>query len=276
VWKDHEGSSNVTEYTDILVERQDGVVTITLNRPDRLNAMTWHSWDEFMDALRKASEDDDSKAVVITGAGRGFCSGSDLMAAAEQRESPPPQPTRAWKLHSGYLAPQEVVRCNKPIIAAVNGTTAGAGFGMALACDIRIASEAARFSAIFVRRGLSPDFGCSFFLPRIVGLSRALELMYTGEMIDAQEALRLGLVSRLTPPDQLLPTAMELASRIAAGPSLAIEATKRLVYRTIEPEMEDHLRLEEYWSRLLCQPSQDAVEGVRSFLEKRDARFQGR
>jgi 2-(1,2-epoxy-1,2-dihydrophenyl)acetyl-CoA isomerase len=268
----------MTEYTDILVERQEGVVTITLNRPERLNAMTWHSWDEFMDALHKASEDDDSKAIVITGAGRGFCSGSDLMAAADQRASgtPPPEPTRAKKIRSGYLAPQEVVRCNKPVIAAVNGTTAGAGFGMALACDIRIASEAARFSAIFVRRGLSPDFGCSFFLPRIVGLSRALELMYTGEMIDAQEALRLGLVSRVTPPDDLLPTAMEQARRIAAGPSLAIEATKRLVYRSLEPDMEDHLRLEEYWSRLLCQPSQDAVEGVRSFLEKRDAHFQGR
>lgn len=268
----------MTEYTDILVERQGGVVTITLNRPERLNAMTWHSWDEFMDALRKASDDDDSKAIVVTGAGRGFCSGSDLMAAAEQRESgsPPPEPTRARKIDSGYLAPQVIVGCHKPVIAAVNGTTAGAGFGMALACDIRIASEAARFSAIFVRRGLSPDFGCSFFLPRIVGLARALELMYTGEMIDAQEALRLGLVSRLTPPDDLLPAALELARRIAAGPSLAIEATKRLVYRALEREMEDHLRLEEYWSRLLCQPSQDAVEGVRSFLEKREARFQGR
>jgi 2-(1,2-epoxy-1,2-dihydrophenyl)acetyl-CoA isomerase len=267
----------MTEYTDILVERLDGVVTITLNRPERLNAMTWHSVDEILDVLRRASEDDDSKAVIITGAGRGFCSGSDLAAAAEQRDAPPPpEPTRAKKLHSGYLAAYEVVACNKPVIAAVNGTTAGAGFGLALACDIRIASEAARFSAIFVRRGLSPDFGCSFFLPRIVGLARALELMYTGEMIDAQEALRLGLVSRLTPPDELMPAALELAGRIAKGASLAIEATKRLVYRTLEREMEDHLRLEEYWSRLLCQPSQDTVEGVRSFLEKREPHFQGR
>lgn len=264
------------EYRDILVERQEGVVTITLNRPERLNAMSWHSVDEIVDALRQASEDDDSKAIILTGAGRGFCSGSDLTAAAEQREAPPPEPTRAKKVHSGYLAPQEVVACNKPVIAAINGTTAGAGLGLALACDIRIASEAARFSAIFVRRGLSPDFGCSFFLPRIVGLSRALELMYTGEMIDAQEALRLGLVSRLVPPDQLLPVAAELAERIARGPSLAIEATKRLTYRSLEREMEDHLRLEEYWSRLLCQPSGDAVEGVRSFLEKREAQFRGR
>ena len=268
----------MTEYTDIIVERQDGIVTITLNRPERLNAMTWHSVDEIVDALRRAGEDDDSKAVVITGSGRGFCSGSDLAAAADQRESgsPPPEPTRAKKLHSGYLAPQEIVACNKPVIAAVNGTTAGAGFGLALACDIRIASEAARFSAIFVRRGLTPDFGCSFFLPRIVGLARALELMFTGEMIDAQEALRLGLVSRLTPPDQLMPVALELAGRIAKGPSLAIEATKRLVYRTLEREMEDHLRQEEYWSRLFAQTSQDAVEGVRSFLEKREPHFQGR
>lgn len=263
------------EYRDILVERQDGVVTITLNRPDRLNAMSWDSWGELVDALRRASADDESKAIIITGAGRGFCSGTDLAGVASQREAPPKEVSRSQKLRSGFLAPYEVVACQKPTIAAINGTTAGAGLSLTLTCDIRIASETARFGTIFVRRGLSPDFGCSFFLPRIVGLSRALELMYTGEMLDAQEALRLGLVSRLTPPDQLLPIATELAGRIAKGPSLAIEVTKRLAYRSLLLELEDHLRMEEYWSRV-CQTSEDAQEGVRSFLEKREPQFRGR
>jgi 2-(1,2-epoxy-1,2-dihydrophenyl)acetyl-CoA isomerase len=263
------------QYRDILVERRDGVVTITLNRPDRLNAMTWDSWDELVDALRQASEDDDSKAVIITGAGRGFCAGSDLVASTSQAEAPQKEVSRTRWIRSGYLATYEVVACQKPTIAAINGTTAGAGLSLALACDTRIASETARLGTIFARRGLSPDFGCSFFLPRIVGLSRALELMYTGEMFDAQEALRLGLVSRLTPPDQVLPVATELAQRIAAGPSLAIEATKYLAYRGLLGDLEDHMRLEEHWSRL-CQASEDAREGVLSFLEKREPRFRGR
>jgi len=263
------------EYRDILVERRDGVVTITLNRPERLNAMSWDSWGELVDAVRQAGKDDESKAIILTGAGRGFCSGTDLAAAAGQREAPPKDIGRPQKLRSGFLATYDVVACQKPTIAAINGTTAGAGLSLALTCDIRIASETARFGTIFVRRGLSPDFGCSFFLPRIVGLSRALELMYTGEMLDAQEALRLGLVSRLTPPDRLLPVATELAQRIAKGPSLAIEVAKRLAYRSLLPELEEHLRMEEYWSRV-CQTSEDAQEGIRSFLEKREPQFRGR
>ncbi len=263
------------EYRDILVERRDGVVTVTLNRPERLNAMSWDSWAEVVDALRHASRDDESKAVIITGAGRGFCSGSDLAASAERRNAPAPEVSRSQKLHSGFLSPYEIVACQKPTIAAINGTTAGAGFALALACDIRLASETARFSTIFVRRGLSPDFGCSFFLPRVVGLSKALELMYTADMIDAQEAQRIGLVSRLAPPDQLLPMATEMAGRIAKGASLAIEIAKRLAYRSVLPELEDHLRLEEYWSRV-SQTSEDAQEGVRSFLEKREPQFRGR
>jgi 2-(1,2-epoxy-1,2-dihydrophenyl)acetyl-CoA isomerase len=263
------------EYRNMLVEQQDGVVTITLNRPDRLNAMTWESWDELMDALRQASDDDAARAVIITGAGRGFCAGSDLVASTTPAKEPQKEVSRTDWLYSGYQATREVVACQKPTIAAINGTTAGAGLSLALACDIRIASETARLGTIFARRGLNPDFGCSFFLPRIVGLSHALELMYTGDMFDAQEALRLGLVSRLTPPDQLLPVATELARRIAVGPSLAIEATKRLAYRGLLDELEDHLRLEEYWSRL-CQASDDAREGVLSFLEKREPHFRGR
>jgi 2-(1,2-epoxy-1,2-dihydrophenyl)acetyl-CoA isomerase len=263
------------EYRNMLVEQQDGVVTITLNRPDRLNAMTWDSWEELMGAMRQASEDDDARAVIITGAGRGFCAGSDLVASTSEAEAPPKEVTRTRWFRSGYLATREVVACQKPTIAAINGTTAGAGLSLALACDIRIASETARLGTIFARRGLSPDLGCTFFLPRIVGLSRALELMYTGDMFDAQEALRLGLVSRLTAPDQLLPVATELARRIATGPSLAIEAAKRLAYRGLLEELEDHMRLEEYWSRL-CQATEDAREGVLGFLEKREPRFRGR
>ncbi len=266
-------------YSDILFDGQDGIGLLTLNKPDRLNAMSWASWLEFRDVLARCQRDDAVKVLLVTGAGRGFCSGTDLAAAAaaEASGSDGASDTRSRdeKLHSHYLVTNELIALQKPTIAAINGVTAGAGFGLALGFDLRIASDQARFCAVFVRRGLAPDFGSSYLLPRIVGMSNALRMIYTGDIVDAAEALRIGLVTEVVPPEQLMERALALAGRLAKGPSLALEVAKRLAYRGMAAELADHIQFEEYLQRI-CLESEDAREGVRSFLEKRDPAFQGR
>jgi 2-(1,2-epoxy-1,2-dihydrophenyl)acetyl-CoA isomerase len=262
-------------YADIRVEKKDGIVLLTLNRPDRLNAVTWDSWREITHAVRCLEEDDEARVLVVTGSGRGFCSGTDLVAAAAAGGKAPSGGCRSERLCSRFLATAAIIACAKPSIAAVNGVAAGGGLSLCLACDIRIASQEARFSAIWSRRALVPDFGCSYLLPRIVGMSKALELTYTGEMLDAQEALSIGLVRQVVAADELMPTAMALAGRIAKGPPIAIELAKRLAYRGWRQELEAQVEYEEYLQRL-CIESADAEEGVRSFLEKREPVFKGR
>ena len=262
-------------YADIKVEKKGGVVLLTLNRPDKLNAVTWDSWREITQAVQQLGEDDAARVLVVTGSGRGFCSGTDLAAAAAGGGATPTASSRSERLRSRFLAAADIVACPKPSIAAVNGVAAGGGLSLCLACDVRIASQEARFSAIWSRRALVPDFGCSYLLPRIVGMSKALELMYTGQMIDAQEALAIGLVSQVVAAEELMPTAMALAERIAKGPPMAIELTKRLAYRDWQQELEARSEYEECLQRL-CIESEDAQEGVRSFLEKREADFKGR
>ncbi len=264
-------------YSDILFDVTDGIALLTFNKPARLNAMSWDGWGEFLDAVRRCDQDDAIKVLVVTGTGRGFCSGTDLAVAAEQAAQGKlrgEERTRSEKLHSVYLVTNEIIAMQKPTVAAINGVTAGAGFSTALAFDIRIASDQARFSAIFVRRALSPDLGCTYLLPRTVGMSNALKMMYTGDMVDAQEALRIGLVTEVVPHEQLMDRALEFAGRIARGPSLAIEIAKRMAYRGMAAELADQIQFEEYMQRV-CQSSEDAVEGVRSFLEKRQPEFKG-
>ncbi|KPK21611.1 MAG: hypothetical protein AMJ76_02230 [Dehalococcoidia bacterium SM23_28_1] len=264
-------------YADIRVQKKDGIVLLTLNRPDKLNAVTWNSWREISQAVRELDEDDEARVLVVTGSGRGFCSGTDLAAAAAAAAAgkEPAAGSRRERLRSRFLATATILACHKPTIAAVNGVAAGGGLSLCLACDVRIASQEARFSAIWSRRALVPDFGCSHLLPRIVGMSKALELMYTGETIDAQEALTIGLVSQVVAADELMPTAMALAERIAKGPPIAIELAKRLAYRSWREELEAQAEYEEYLQRL-CIESEDAQEGVLSFLEKRKPVFKGR
>jgi 2-(1,2-epoxy-1,2-dihydrophenyl)acetyl-CoA isomerase len=262
-------------YTDIRVEKKDGIVVLTLNRPDKLNAVTWNSWWEITQAVQEVREDDEARVLVVTGSGRGFCSGTDLAAAAAGGGETPAEGSRCERLRSRYLAAADLLACPKPTIAAVNGVAAGGGLSLCLACDIRIASQEARFSAIWSRRALVPDFGCSHLLPRIVGMSKALELMYTGQVIDAEEALAIGLVSQVVAADELMSTVMALAERIAKGPPMAIELAKRLAYRGWRQEVEAQSEYEEYLQRL-CIESEDAREGVLSFLEKREPMFKGR
>lgn len=254
-----------------LVEKEGGVVTITINRPERLNALT-HAIAEEMRGVLAEARGDDTKVVIITGAGRGFCSGADLAAGAQ------PEPEREERVVPfggfGRLI-QELWAFPKPTIAAVNGPAAGMGLSLAAAADIRIASEAARFSSIFVRRGLVADCGATYLLPRLLGLSRALELMWTGDMLDAATAERLGLVNRVVPADRLLPEARALAERLARGPSLAIELMKRLAYQGLTGDLASSLSAEA-WAQSLCGQSEDAKEGRTSFLEKREPLFKGR
>ncbi len=258
-------------YKCLLYEIKDGVATLTLNRPERLNALGDTLRDDLHDAIVKTSENPDVRVMVITGAGKGFCSGGDVKAMSERRDrllAEKIAPTRDLTVLAMRDAPQ-------PIIAAVNGAAAGAGMNLALGCDIRIASTAAKFSQAFVKRGLHPDWGGTYFLPRVVGMAKAAELIFTGELIDAAEALRLGIVSRVVPPDELMSTAGELARKIAAGPPVAIRLAKRSLYGNAERDLRSALERETF-SQNIASETEDAREGIRAFVEKRDPVFRGR
>ncbi|MBI2170769.1 MAG: enoyl-CoA hydratase/isomerase family protein [Chloroflexi bacterium] len=264
-------------YTTLAFEVKDSVAMVTLNRPEVLNAINRQMQDELEAALGQALEQG-ARVVVLTGAGRGFCSGADVtnMAPAQSRRGHPlaQDPVRQVRKPLGWPA-LRLHRFPKPTIAAVNGVAAGAGLSLAMACDLRIAGESARFSSIFVRRALAPDYGCTYLLPRLVGMEKALEMMYTGDIIDAQEALRIGLVGRVVPDSELMSTAIGLAERLAQGPPITIELIKRVAYRSLANTLEDQMLLESQ-AQAVAQETEDYREGVRSFLEKRPPQFKGR
>jgi 2-(1,2-epoxy-1,2-dihydrophenyl)acetyl-CoA isomerase len=262
-------------YTDIRYDVADGIARLTLNKPERLNALSWGTWAEIESAIDSANTDDAVKVVVITGEGRGFSAGTDLQGQGDESGwHPRPISGRENRYRSRYLGTATVYNCTKPTIAAVNGVAVGAGFSLSMACDIRVASEAARFSAIFVKRAIVADTGCTWFLPRLVGQERALEMMYTGRMVGAEEALRIGLVSEVAPADQLADRVTALATEIARGPSLAIELNKRLTREAENRTLEEQIELEEYL-QAITHKSEDAAEGRASFLEKREPTFKG-
>lgn len=256
-------------YENILYEKQNGVATITLNRPQALNAFTPQMNAELSAALKDADEDPAIRCFLITGSGRAFCAGQDLKARTpEQRGSLGESLRRRYNPMILRLR-----RAEKIAIAAVNGVAAGAGCNLALACDLRIASEEARFIQAFVRVGLAPDSGGSFFLPRLVGLSKAMELFLLGEPLDAKEALRIGLVASVASPHELAEKARELAERIACGPR-SVGLIKRAVNRSLLAELEAQLEYEAQLQEIAGR-SADYDEGVRAFLEKRPAVFKG-
>lgn len=259
------------DYEDLLLEKKDGIATITLNNPERLNAATLGMRRSIVLVSEELAKDDEVKVVIVTGAGRGFCSGVDLGGARAE-------PSRYQRLETAgpSFGAEAFFKINKPVIAAINGVVAGAGFSLALSMDIRIASEAAQFSTVFVLRGMVPHIGMTYWLPRVVGTAKALELMWTGELIGAAEAERLGIVSRVVPPDDLMKVTRELAARIAQQPPISVELTKRIVYRTLNDDFSRHLDLET-WASHICSQTDDSREAVRSFLEKRPpAPFKGR
>src|SRR6266404_5073024 len=227
----------MADYKCLLYEVKDAIATLTLNRPERLNALGDTLRDDLYDAVLRASQDADVRVIVVTGAGKGFCAGGDVKAMNEVKEGRAERPLidRVAPLRDRVLlamrdAPQ-------PVIAAVNGAAAGAGMNLALGCDIRLASTAAKFTQAFVRRGLHPDWGGTYFLPRVVGMAKACEMIFTGAVIDAAEALRLGIVSQVLAPEELLPAAQTLARAIAAGPPIAIRLAKRGLYRNAESDL---------------------------------------
>jgi enoyl-CoA hydratase/carnithine racemase len=254
-------------YEDLLLEKKDGIATITLNAPDKMNALTLKMIKSLPLAVDEAAEDDEVRVVIVTGAGRSFCAGGDIEAMKAFLDSTLKK-TRYERLqvvgHWAGLFP----RLDKPVIAAINGACVGAGLGLALSCDIRIASEAAKFGSLFILRALVPDTAVTYFLPRLVGVSKALELMFTGELFDAAESERLGIVNRVVSPDKLIEEAQELASRIVQGPPIALELTKRVVYRSIINDIARHLDWETY-AQQLCKQTEDHKESVLAFLEKR-------
>jgi len=267
-------------YQTVILEKEEDIAVLTLNRPETLNA-----WNEQLEldawaAVEEVERDKAIRVLIITGAGRGFSSGADvpsLLKAAQGTSSDEGMFIRIVKGEPNLVALCKKLRdMNIPVIAAVNGMTAGGGFGFALACDIRIAAESAKFSMAFIRRGLVPDCGSTFFLPRAVGTGYACELMFSGDVIDAATALRMGIVNRVVPDPELMQTAKELAKRIAKNPPIALRLTKKAIYQGLEePDVSAHMEREVYCNRTLFD-TLDFKEGVTSFLEKREPHFSGR
>ncbi len=269
-------------YTQIKWEvPQPGIALITLNRPERLNAFTATMINEWVDAINRVKTDPALRCLVVTGAGRAFCSGADVTGQpgtglhwTDEKKDAKPIEKRNYLRESVQKIPRTLVDFEKPYIAAVNGVCVGGGMEMANMCDIRIASTEARFGEIFVLRGTIPGDGGCYFLSRIVGIPKALELICTGDIIDAQEAYRIRYVSKVAPPNQLLPVTMELARKLAAGPPIAVGLAKRLVYRAWDMDMNTALEMTELMS-YLTHTTEDRKEATRARREKREPVYKG-
>src|SRR5262245_10888250 len=272
------GQGDTMPYETLLYEVDQGVATITLNRPAVLNAIIPQMLEELKLVLNTVRDDASVRAVTLTGAGRGFCAGADLKARRRLKPSevPPEASTMGAERLRRTLNPLilAIRTIEKPFIAAVNGVAAGAGCNLALACDIVLASDQARFGNVFTRIGLIPDCGGHFFLPRLVGFHKAAELMFTGDIIEAQEAERLGLINRLVPHAELTKQARDLAARLARGPTRAIGLCKRTLNIGVTADLATVLDAEAEGQGLARQTA-DHREGVQAFLEKRPAHFTG-
>jgi 2-(1,2-epoxy-1,2-dihydrophenyl)acetyl-CoA isomerase len=258
------------------LERRERIAIMTLNRPDSLNALNIELREALVHACQELRDDDAIWAVVLTGAGRGFCSGVDLRAARPDGEHAASREERLDMY--GWVGRQAMAvyrTLDKPIIAAVNGVAAGAGMSLALSCDIRVGSELTRFKTVFIERSLSPDSGMSYFLPRIVGYSRACDLLYTSRFVEAEEAYRIGLLDRLVPADRLLEEAIALAQQIAAWPPVAMQATRRTLQQSMDSTLEEQLRHESFGLLFARRAPHDVQEARDAFLERRPSRFTG-
>jgi len=270
------------EFQDIIYTKEDGIATITLNRPETLNALADTMTREWVAAIEDAKKDDLVKVLVVTGAGRGFCSGANPRQLASRRDSPPSSEQRGYGQISNLPVPNAIggvigalLDFPKPYIGAINGPAVGGGMDLVSMFDIRIASDRARFGMTYVRMGVIPGNGGCYFLPRIVGVARAAELIWTGRIIGAEEALRIGYVSKVVPHDELMAATQELALQLAKGPSVAIQLAKRLIYQSLELDIKAAFEAQREASAIV-QRTEDAREGPRAWVEKREPVFKGR
>jgi 2-(1,2-epoxy-1,2-dihydrophenyl)acetyl-CoA isomerase len=263
----------MTAYENVLVEVADGVGTLTLNRPDKLNAFAGTMRQEIAAAVRELAADDRVRVIVITGAGRAFCAGADIGYMKDLTASGDVAAFRGL-VEAGREVVTAIRATPKPVIASVNGPAAGGGANLALACDLRIASDKAAMGQTFSRIGLHPDWGGTFFLPRLVGAAKALELIFSADIVPADEALRLGLFSRVVPHDQLAAVTREVALGLAAKPPRALALAKKAIHASDRHTLDDQLDME-LAHQLACFQSEDAREGLTAFLDKRPPRFRG-
>lgn len=263
-------------YETIILEKKENIATITLNRSEKLNAENPRMAEELIDVFGNVDQDDDVRVVVITGAGRAFCAGADIQESflpriEEKKRGIIRDVTREFT-EKGCLA---LARVRKPVIASINGPAVGFGCTLTLVCDIRIASEKARFSMAFARVGLAPEFGSSYFLPRLVGIGKACELVFTAKMIDAKEAKEIGLINEVVPADELKKATYELASSIAKLAPIALRVAKRALYQGMDNDLITQAQYEAFAINYLRR-TEDHEEGARAFLEKKEPVFKGK
>ena len=256
--------------SDLLVERHDGVVTLTLNRPDTMNAITREMWGGLRDVFDEVARNHHDRVLVVTGAGRAFCAGADLVDAGMPRSSG----SRLEHMRGVGRSAAALRGIPKPTIAKVNGVAAGAGLSLALGCDLVIASDAARFSAIFVQRGLSIDYGGSWLLPRLIGVHKAKELAFLADVVPAADAERIGIVNRVVPADELDLTVDEVVARLLRMAPVALSQTKHLLDQAFSTTFADAVEAEAV-AQVANLSTSDVQEAVRAFMEKRDPNFTG-
>lgn len=263
------------EYEDLLLEKRGHVAVVTLNVPQKMNAITRKMSQSIAKVADDIALDDEFRVVILTGAGRGFCSGADVSMMANREDNRTASRFASTQV-AGYPHYNAFTQLTKPVIAAINGACVGGGFSLALSCDIRIAADIAKFSVAQVSRGLVPDFGLTLFLPLAIGVSRASEMMYTAETIGAADAEKLGIVSRVVPADQLMSSALELANKIAQQPPYSVELSKKMVWRSLLENLNRQMDLET-WAARICSATEDHKASVQAFLNKQPPpEYQGR
>ncbi|MCZ6728848.1 MAG: enoyl-CoA hydratase-related protein [SAR324 cluster bacterium] len=255
-------------------EIDNGIATITLNRPEKLNAFTPDMLEAWLAAYRECRDSDAVNVVVLTGAGRGFCSGGDVARMGDSADASP-MDAKTRLASSVQQLPLTLAEMDKPVLAAVNGVATGAGMDVALMCDMRIAAESARFAETYVKIGIVPGAGGAYFLPRLVGYTKALEMLLTGDFVDAQEALRIGLVNQVVPDDQLMEKTYELARKISSNAPLSVRLIKRAMVQGLSMDLRSHL--DQISSHMgVVRGSEDHKEALAAFKEKRTPVFKGR
>jgi len=267
------------DYETLTLERRGHVAVLTLNRPDRLNAISVALREEVTRAVAAIKADDETRALVLTGAGRGFCAGADLMGtgpvATGRVEEPASQDGRLDEM--GWVGRWAMMwrSFDKPIVGAINGVAAGAGMSTALACDVRLGAPDTRFKSVFIERSLSPDSGLSYFLPRVVGYAAAADIIFTSRMIDAEEGLRIGLLNRIVPADRLVEEAVAYADLMCQWPPLALRMSKRVLQHNVDAEIEEALRYESVGLGFARRSPGDVKESMAAFREKRKGVYTG-